>query len=78
VSTWKEYTEIRVYAEMTQEQSNALRDVIIQTAEDIGIKLESLGSMRTSKRQGALCKCGSPLVGGYSCQRTDCNQNSKV
>ncbi len=21
------------------------------------------------------CKCGQPKVGGYSCQRTDCNQN---
>jgi hypothetical protein len=21
------------------------------------------------------CNCGQPKVGGYSCQRTDCNQN---
>jgi len=20
------------------------------------------------------CKCGNPIVGGYSCMRTDCNQ----
>jgi hypothetical protein len=23
------------------------------------------------------CKCGKPRVGGYSCQRTDCNQTFK-
>jgi hypothetical protein len=26
-------------------------------------------------KQQELCKCGQPKVGGYSCQRTDCNQN---
>ena len=49
MSALKEYTEIRVCAEMTQEQSDALRDVIIQTAQDIGIKLEAVGSTTTSK-----------------------------
>lgn len=75
MNTWKEYTEIRVCAQMTNEQRDALRDVIMQTAKDIGIKLESLGSMLTSKKQEERCKCGKPKVGGYICQRTDCNQN---
>ena len=26
-------------------------------------------------KQQEQCKCGHPKVGGYSCQRTDCNQN---
>jgi len=26
-------------------------------------------------KQQEQCKCGQPKVGGYSCQRTDCNQN---
>ena len=26
-------------------------------------------------KQEKFCKCGSALIGGYSCQRTDCNQN---
>lgn len=26
-------------------------------------------------KQEDQCKCSQPKVGGYSCQRTDCNQN---
>jgi hypothetical protein len=26
-------------------------------------------------KQQEQCKCGQQKVGGYSCQRTDCNQN---
>jgi|Laugrefabdmm15dn_1035133.scaffolds.fasta_scaffold41615_2 hypothetical protein len=26
-------------------------------------------------KQQEQCRCGHPKVGGYSCQRTDCNQN---
>jgi hypothetical protein len=26
-------------------------------------------------KQQEQCNCGQPKVGGYSCQRTDCNQN---
>jgi hypothetical protein len=26
-------------------------------------------------KQEKQCKCGQQKVGGYSCQRTDCNQN---
>ena len=26
-------------------------------------------------KQKEECKCGQPKVGGYICQRTDCNQN---
>jgi hypothetical protein len=26
-------------------------------------------------KQEKQCKCGQPKIGGYSCQRTDCNQN---
>jgi hypothetical protein len=33
-----------------------------------------LGLVFTFKQQEQ-CKCGQPKVGGYSCQRTDCNQN---
>ncbi len=28
-------------------------------------------------KQQEQCKCGQPKVGGYSCQRTDCNQTFK-
>lgn len=28
-------------------------------------------------KQQEQCKCGKPRVGGYSCQRTDCNQTFK-
>jgi hypothetical protein len=28
-------------------------------------------------KQEEQCKCGQPKVGGYSCQRTDCNQTFK-
>lgn len=28
-------------------------------------------------KQPEQCKCGQPKVGGYSCQRTDCNQTFK-
>jgi len=29
----------------------------------------------TKAKEQEICKCGQPKVGGYSCQRTDCNQN---
>ena len=28
-------------------------------------------------KQQEQCRCGHPKVGGYSCQRTDCNQTFK-
>lgn len=28
-------------------------------------------------KQQEQCKCGQPKIGGYSCQRTDCNQTFK-
>jgi hypothetical protein len=28
-------------------------------------------------KQQEQCKCGKPRIGGYSCQRTDCNQTFK-
>ena len=33
------------------------------------------GKVVTLIKQQEQCKCGQPKVGGYSCQRTDCNQN---
>jgi hypothetical protein len=28
-------------------------------------------------KQEKQCKCGQPKIGGYTCQRTDCNQTFK-
>jgi hypothetical protein len=28
-------------------------------------------------KQEEQCKCGQPKIGGYTCQRTDCNQTFK-
>jgi len=73
----KRNLEIREQAkEMETEQIISAR----QSGIDATIKGRSISNVdyydETFKQQEQ-CKCGQPKVGGYSCQRTDCNQTFK-
>jgi len=62
-------------------QVDEIETIIFQSdSSEIDDTIENLQEVikeLTKLKQQEQCKCGKPKVGGYSCQRTDCNQTFK-
>jgi hypothetical protein len=75
----KDYLEIIEKAlEMEKEQKIKFAENCLDKALDLDIRTAFSNVEKyynKTFKQPEQCKCGQQKVGGYSCQRTDCNQN---